>query len=62
MGAAPSVRFNPIGNYLAYNPFDRNYYTNSLNAQAGATRRAIANSGGSAGQRMAALLASDYAS
>lgn len=59
MGAAPSVRFNPIGNYLTYNPFDRDYYINRLNASAGASRRAIGNSGGSAGQRMAAVLAGD---
>lgn len=52
------VRFNPVGNYLSYNPFDRNYYTNKLNAQAGATRRAIMNTTNPS--RNAALLAADY--
>ena len=55
------VDYKPIGNYLAYTPFDRDYYTNKLAAQAGATRRAI--TGQSAGNRataMAGLLAADY--
>lgn len=59
MSTAPSVRFNPIGNYLTYNPFDRDYYINKMNSEAGASRRAIGNSGGSAGARMAAVLAGD---
>ena len=52
------VGFTPLGNYLKYRPFDRNYYTNKLNAQAGATRRAIMNTTSPA--RNAALLAADY--
>lgn len=52
------VGFTPLGNYLKYKPFDRNYYTNKLNAQAGATRRAIMNTTSPA--RNAALLAADY--
>lgn len=56
---APSVRFNPIGNYLTYTPFDRNYYINRLNAEAGASRRALSNSGMSSGARAAAILAGD---
>ena len=52
------VEFNPIGNYLSYNPLDRNYYINKLNAQAGATRRAIMNT--SNPSRNAALLAADF--
>lgn len=59
MGAAPSVRFNPIGNYLTYNPFDREYYINRLNAEAGASRRALGNSGLGSGARAAAILAGD---
>lgn len=59
LGAAPSVRFNPIGNYLTYNPFDRDYYINRLNAEAGASRRALSNSGMSSGARAAAILAGD---
>lgn len=55
------VDFNPIGNYLTYRPFDRNYYLNKLNAEAGATRRAIVNqSGGNRATAMAGLLAADY--
>lgn len=55
------VRFNPIGNYLEYSPFDRDYYINKLNAQSGATRRAIGqNAGLNRGAGMAALLAADY--
>lgn len=55
------VRWNPIGNQLAYNPFDRDYYTNKLNAASGATRRALANQGGgNSGRTIAGLLAADY--
>lgn len=59
LGADPSVRFNPIGNYLTYNPLDRDYYINRLNAEAGASRRALSNSGMSPGARAAAILAGD---
>ena len=52
------VGYTPIGNYLQYRPFDRNFYLNKLNAQAGATRRAIMNT--SSPSRNAALLAADY--
>ena len=58
MGNYTPISYNPIGNYLSYNPFDRNYYTNKLNAQAGATRRAIMNTLNPS--RNAALLAADY--
>ena len=55
------VRFNPIGNYLTYRPLDRNYYINKLNAEAGATRRAVVNqSGGNRATALASLLAADY--
>lgn len=55
------VSAKPIGNYLTYRPLDRNYYINKLNAQAGATRRAIVNqSGGNRATAMAGLLAADY--
>lgn len=50
--------YKPIGNYLTYTPLDRDRYVNKLNAQAGATRRAIMNSS-SAPSRAAAVLASD---
>lgn len=49
-----------LSDYLSYKPIDRNYYLNQLRGQAGATRRAVMNSGLSSGQRMAGLLAADY--
>lgn len=52
------VGYTPIGNYLQYRPLDRNYYINKLNAQAGATRRAIMNT--TSPSRNAVLLAADY--
>lgn len=52
------VGYTPIGNYLQYRPFDRNFYLNKLNAQAGAARRAIMNT--ASPSRNAALLAADY--
>lgn len=56
-----TVSYSPIGNYLTYKPFDRNYYINKLNAQSGATRRAIENmSGGNRAAKVAGLLAADY--
>lgn len=55
------VKFNPIGNYLTYTPFDRDYHINQLNAQSGATRRSILNTvGGNRGAAIAGLLAADY--
>ena len=53
-----TIDYNPIGNYLQYKPLDRDYYINKLNAQAGATRRAIMNT--TSPSRNAALLAADY--
>ena len=56
-----NVEFNPLGNYMAYKPLDRNYYLNQLQGNAGATRREIINqSGGNRATAMAGLLASDY--
>ena len=55
------IGFNPLGDYLTYRPFDRNYYINKLNAQSGATRRAIVNqSAGNRATALAGLLAADY--
>lgn len=48
-----------LGDRLTYTLFDRNYYSNKLAAQAGATRRAIMNSGLGA-SRGANLLAADF--
>lgn len=58
VGNYTPVEYTPIGNYLQYRPFDRNFYLNKLNAQAGATRRAIMNT--TSPSRNAALLAADY--
>lgn len=56
-----TISFNPIGDKLKYNPFDRDYYINKLNANAGATRSAIReNSGGNRINAQQNLLASDY--
>lgn len=55
------IQAEPIGNYLTYSPFDRDYYINKLNAQSSATRRALVNQ--SAGNRATAaanIIASDY--
>ena len=55
------ISFNPIGDYITYNPFDRDYYINKLNAESGAARRAIINqSSGNRGNAMAGILAADY--
>ena len=60
-GRYTPVGFNPLGDYLTYRPFDRNYYINKLNAQSGATRRAIVNqSAGNRATALAGLLAADY--
>ena len=59
-GVYQPIGFKPIGNYLTYNPFDRDRAINELNAQSGATRRAILqNAGLNRGMGMASLLASD---
>ena len=58
VGNYTPVGYTPIGNYLTYRPLDRNYYINKLNAQSGATRRAILNT--TSPSRSAALLAADY--
>lgn len=55
------VSVAPLGDYLTYNPFDKNYYINKLNAQSGATRRNIINqSAGNRATALAGLLAADY--
>lgn len=55
------ISFNPIGDYITYNPFDRDYYINKLNTESGAARRAIINqSSGNRGNAMAGILAADY--
>lgn len=55
------VKFQSVGNYLEYNPFDREFYIKQMNAQAGSTRRAVMqNAGLNRGTGMAALLALDH--
>ena len=59
-GTYQPVKFNPIGNYLTYKPFDRDYYINKMNAEAGAARRSLLNtSGGNRATAMAGILAAD---
>lgn len=61
VGQYTPISFNPIGDYIQYNPFDRDYYINKLNAESGAARRAIINqSSGNRGNAMAGILAVDY--
>lgn len=56
-----TVSYKPVGNYLTYRPFDRNFYINKLNSQASATRRAIEGlSGGNRATKIAGIVASDY--
>ena len=55
------VKYNPIGDYMKYNPLDRLFYINQLNSHTGATRRSLLNNtGGNRGQATAGLLAADY--
>lgn len=59
-GAYRPVRYRPVGNYLTYRPFDRDYYINKMNAEAGASRRALLNtSGGNRATAMAGILGAD---
>lgn len=56
-----TVSYKPVGNYLTYRPFDRNFYINKLNSQASATRRVIEGlSGGNRATKIAGIVASDY--
>lgn len=60
-GQYTPISFNPIGDYMTYNSFDRDYYINKLNAESGAARRAIINqASGNRGNAMAGILAADY--
>lgn len=60
-GQYTPISFNPIGDYIQYNPFDRDYYINKLNAESGAARRAIINqASGNRGNAVAGILAADY--
>lgn len=54
------IDYTPIGTYLSYNPFDKNFYSSRIAEQAGATRRAITNQAINPGAAMSGLLAADY--
>lgn len=57
------ITYNPTGTYMNYNPMDRLYYANMLNAQSNATRRAVREMAN--GNRLAAmsgLIGANYAS
>ena len=57
----PTIEAQPLGNYLSYNPFDKDYYINKLNQDASATRRGLMNtSGGNRLNAQAGILAADY--
>lgn len=61
VGTYNPIRFRPVGNYLTYRPFDRDFYANKLNAESSAARRAVLNtSGGNRAQALAGILATDY--
>lgn len=60
-GRVPEIRYTPVSNYLQYTPLDTRLQVNDLNAAANASRGALTNSGGTAAQRMAAILAADNA-
>lgn len=61
INSLPTVGFNPLGDYLAYNPMDINYLGNKVQSQAAATRRNIMNNyAGNRGATASALLAADY--
>lgn len=54
------VNYRPIGDYMRYNPFDRDYYINKLNADNAAIRSAAINQGNmNRGTTMASILAAD---
>lgn len=59
-GYAPNIRYNPIGNYLRYQPMDIWQEQNRLNANSRATDRALINTSVPNGSRMAGLLANEY--
>lgn len=59
-GYAPNVSYNPIGNYLRYNPMDIWFEQNRMDANARATDRAIQNNAAPIGTKIAGLLASGY--
>lgn len=57
---APQMSPSFIGNYLEYNPLDRNYYLNQLRAQSAATNKAIQNQAINSGMALAGLVNAGY--
>lgn len=58
--ATGKAKYRPIGNYLRYRPMDIWREQNRMDANTNATNRAIMNTSGTAGGKMAGLLASGY--
>lgn len=60
-GQYDPIEYNPIGNYMSYEPMDTDRPLNNLNASSAATRRAILqNSGLNRGAATAGILSADY--
>ena len=59
-GSPALASYNPIGNYLTYNPMDIWYEQNRMDANSRATDRAILNNASPIGTKMAGLLANGY--
>ncbi len=57
-GYVPEVKSEPIGDYMRYTPFDRQYYINQLMASSRATDRALGNT--SSPSKAASILANGY--
>lgn len=57
-GYIPEVSAEPIGDYMRYTPFDRQFHTNQLLASSRATDRALSNS--SSPSRAAGIIANGY--
>ena len=57
-GYVPEVSAEPIGDYMRYTPFDRQFHTNQLLASSRATDRALSNS--SSPSKAAGIIANGY--
>ena len=61
IGYAPDIQPSYIGDYMRYQPLDRLFYANQLQANARATDRNLMNtSGGNSGTARAAMIANGY--
>ena len=59
-GLTPNIKFKPVGDYMKYEPLDRMFQQNQLNAIARAADRTIVNSSLPTASKYAALLAANY--